>query len=435
MLLKLNSRIVIAIIIYVCWIVYYSTSNYFDKKNDLLHEFDRHLVDAAMTLPLVLKHGFHNQNMDSNSVTSLEDENNINRLSELAEVIQVKYIYSLIQKNKKILFTVSSATKEELRTQKNISHYFSEYSDAPPKIKTAFDTRHVQFADYTDNWGHFRSVFIPLQAKDGLVYLSCADIEISHIESILREALFKNILYSLFFLLFIVPFIIAYNWQILFSNKSLQTAKEETELANCKLQEQQNILELTVKERTKELEKINNKLKVLSFIDTLTNIANRRAYNERLEIETKTAKRTNTFLALLMIDIDYFKAYNDNYGHSEGDVILCKVAESITQSLTRSIDFVARFGGEEFVVLLPNTNINGAYAVAERIGAKICSLAIPHKYAKDMDILTVSIGCTALSGDSLNSSDLLNQADIALYMAKEKGRHRTEIFGEKAVIT
>lgn len=432
---KLNSKMVIALIIYITWILYYSTSNYLEKKDDLMHEFDRQLVNAAMTLPIMLKQGFHNQNMYQNSVTSSEDEENRNHLSQLAEAIKIKYIYALIQKDKKILFTVSSATQEELRTRENISYYFSEYNDAPPKIKIAFDTNHIEFAEYSDKWGHFRSVFIPLQTKDGFQYLSCADIEISHIESILRDALLKNIVQSFFFLLFIVPFILAYNWQILFSNKSLQKAKEEIEIANDKLQEQQNILEVTVKERTEELEKINNKLKVLSHIDSLTNIANRRAYNERLEIEIESAKRLNLSLALLMIDIDYFKLYNDNYGHSEGDIILCQVAESIAKSLPRSIDFVARFGGEEFIVILPHTDLKGAYSVAERILAHIISLGIPHKYAGDMNILTVSIGCTSLNGDDLNATDLLKQADAALYMAKEKGRHRIEVFGKKPFVS
>ncbi|MFA6196928.1 MAG: diguanylate cyclase [Sulfurimonas sp.] len=431
---KLNSKMVIALVIYISWIFYYSTSNYLDRKNNLMDEFDRQLVNAAVTLPIILKQDFHKQEMNQESVTSSEDEENRNRLSQLAEAIKIKYIYSLIQKNNKILFTVSSATQEELRTKENISYYFSEYNDAPPQIKTAFDTNHIEFAEYTDKWGHFRSVFIPLQTKEGFQYLSCADIEISHIEAILRDALLKNIVQSFFFLLFIVPFIFAYNWQILFSNKSLQRAKEEIEVANDKLQEQRNILEMTVKERTEELEKINNKLKVLSNIDSLTNVANRRAYNERLGIEVEAAKRANSFLALLLIDIDFFKLYNDNYGHSEGDIILCQVAESIAQSLPRSIDFVARFGGEEFLVLLPHTDLKGAYSVAERIQSNIKSLGIVHKYAGDMNILTVSIGCTSLSGNDLNATDLFKQADTALYMAKKKGRHRIEVFDKKPII-
>jgi diguanylate cyclase (GGDEF)-like protein len=432
---KLNSKMVIAILLYVCWLVYYSTSNYLDKKNDLMHEFDKQLANAAMTLPIMLKLGFHKQNMEQSSVTSNEDEENRIRLSELAEIIKVKYIYSLIQKENKILFTVSSASKEELRTQKNISYYFSEYSDAPSAIKVAFDTGNITFAQYSDKWGHFRSIFIPLQAKDGSRYLTCADIEISHIEFILQDTLFKNIVQSFLFLLFIIPFILAYNWQILFSNQSLIKAKEEVESANEKLQQHQYTLESTVLERTKELERINNQLKVLSLIDSLTNIGNRRSYDERLIVEIEAAKKTNRFLALLMIDIDFFKLYNDHYGHSEGDIILCKVAESIAKSLPRAVDFVARFGGEEFVVLLPDTDLKGAYSVAERIQTDILALAIPHKFTGDMDILTVSIGCTALSGDDLNATDLLKQADAALYMAKEKGRHTTEVFGKKPSTT
>lgn len=198
--------------------------------------------------------------MGQTSVSTTEDEQNRLRLSALSEELKIKYIYSLIQKDDKILFTVSSATKEELRTNENISYYFSEYSDAPPEVVKALQTMQTQFAEYSDKWGYFRSVFIPLKTKEGANYLACADIEISHIHSILRAALTKNIFHSILFLLFIVPCIIAYTQQIITANRSLKKAKEETERANEKLQEHKDMLEIIVHERTKELEETNHKL-------------------------------------------------------------------------------------------------------------------------------------------------------------------------------
>lgn len=260
MFFKFNSKIIIGALIYIGWIIYYSASSYYDKKDELMKQFDEHLMNAAMSVPFILPDGFHKKNMNEKSVTPSEDEKNRNRLSQLSEIIKIKYIYALIQKDNKIRFTVSSATKEELRTKENISYYFSEYSDAPSEIITALNTSHIKFAQYSDKWGYFRSVFIPLKAPDGSLYLACADIEISDIKSQLRDTLIQNIFHALLFLLFLIPSILAYNRQILLSNKSLQKAKEEIELAHAKLQQHRDMLELTVKERTKELETINHQL-------------------------------------------------------------------------------------------------------------------------------------------------------------------------------
>ncbi len=424
----LNKKIIIAIVVYLLWVVYNSTSSYFDSKSELIKELDRQLFNGAMSLPIILHEGFHKQSMDQATVTHDEDWENINRLTRFTETIELKYIYSLIRKDQKILFTVSSATKEELRTKEGISPYFSEYEDAPPEVKVALDTGRIQFAEYSDKWGHFRSVFIPLESEDGLRYVSGADIEISHIKLILRGNLLENLLNSFLSLLFIVPFIFVNHWLVLQSNKSLIAAKGNIELAHDELQQYKDELEITVKERTEELEKANDQLKKLSLIDSLTNIANRRAYDESVEREVKAAKRSNNPVALLMIDIDFFKLYNDHYGHDKGDVTLCRVAESIAKSLPRSIDLVARIGGEEFVALLPDTDIRGACSVAERIQLNVKSLAIPHEYADDMKVVTVSIGYTSLKDSELNVVDLFKQADTALYKAKEAGRNRVEVF-------
>ncbi|MCP4414918.1 MAG: GGDEF domain-containing protein [Gammaproteobacteria bacterium] len=171
---------------------------------------------------------------------------------------------------------------------------------------------------------------------------------------------------------------------------------------------------------------------LVSFARWLTTkIANRRSYKNRLAYEIASAKRNENSLAQLMIDIDYFKAYNDRYGHDSGDMTLSRVAEAIDNSLPRKTDFSARFGGEEFVVLLPDTQEKNAYNIAERIRLNIKALGINHEGSEVTGIVTLSIGIASLSGKSLNKNDLLKNADAALYQAKHSGRNCCKIFTPK----
>lgn len=201
----------------------------------------------------------------------------------------------------------------------------------------------------------------------------------------------------------------------------------EVNAAKEALLQHEEQLEQLVYERTKELEEANNQLKMLSETDSLTQIANRRVYEHRLVLEIAAAKRTTLPLTLIMIDIDYFKRYNDSYGHDAGDQTIIRVAKAISESLPRKTDLVARYGGEEFVVLMPSTNSQGAYQVAEQIRINVKALGIKHNYsdvANVANVVTVSIGISSLQGSKLNENDLLNYADSALYRAKENGRNR-----------
>ncbi|MBL4622992.1 MAG: diguanylate cyclase [Immundisolibacteraceae bacterium] len=182
-------------------------------------------------------------------------------------------------------------------------------------------------------------------------------------------------------------------------------------------------LELRVAQRTAELEAANTALRVLGETDHLTQLANRQAYERRLEENIATGKRTQQCLSLLMIDIDQFKQYNDHYGHDRGDVALRSVAEQIARSLPRTTDLSARFGGEEFVVLLPATEGKEALEVANRIRIGVKALAIMHEYSVVCGTVTVSIGVATLIGEALNEHDLLSHADQALYRAKDAGRN------------
>ncbi|MBP2654371.1 MAG: diguanylate cyclase [Firmicutes bacterium] len=183
-----------------------------------------------------------------------------------------------------------------------------------------------------------------------------------------------------------------------------------------------------VKARVKnhlELKRYRDILEKQSRIDGLTGIANRRYLDEVLNIEWKRALRNGDTLALILLDIDYFKKYNDYYGHLVGDDCLREVGKILLESVKRETDFVARYGGEEFVVLLPSAKLGGALKVGERIRKSIEEAKIEHKKSDTSDYVTVSIGI-ALQKPSRDQvcSYLVEMADKALYKAKNEGRNR-----------
>ncbi|ANF81438.1 diguanylate cyclase [Acinetobacter sp. NCu2D-2] len=162
----------------------------------------------------------------------------------------------------------------------------------------------------------------------------------------------------------------------------------------------------------------------LSQHDELTKISNRRTFDETLEIFFDRAKRAESALAILFIDVDFFKNYNDHYGHQKGDDVISTIAKSIKNAI-RHMDFVARYGGEEFVVLLPETDAHGAYAVASNIFKAIERLEIPHEKSSVSRYVTISLGITVYRGENfMDKESLLGIADQALYRAKQLGRNQ-----------
>ncbi len=166
-------------------------------------------------------------------------------------------------------------------------------------------------------------------------------------------------------------------------------------------------------------------LREQSFSDGLTGIANRRAFDAALDKEIRRAKRAGTALSLLMIDIDAFKAFNDRYGHQQGDDTLIQVAAALASMLQRPLDLIARYGGEEFAVILPELDGAHAQQMADAMCQRIAGLNIPHLSAPGEGRVTVSIGIA--TGNGAHPADLgllLGQADRALYEAKRAGRNR-----------
>ncbi len=170
--------------------------------------------------------------------------------------------------------------------------------------------------------------------------------------------------------------------------------------------------------------KIENELRDLASTDALTRLANRRQFDETLATEWRRATRRRTPVSLALIDVDFFKLYNDSLGHLAGDQCLRKVAASVRSSLKRPGDFAARFGGEEFAIVIPETDFSGAKQVAERVRETVFALAEPHPQS-DLRVVTVSIGvATVVPDKDMVVSVLIRRADEALYEAKRSGRNR-----------
>lgn len=183
-----------------------------------------------------------------------------------------------------------------------------------------------------------------------------------------------------------------------------------------------NVFTKTIAAQKKALER-------LSMADGLTGIANRRAFDIRLTSGMKLAARSTMPLSLLLIDVDYFKSYNDNYGHIAGDNCLCLLARTIDDCLHRPGDFVARYGGEEFACVLPDTDDAGADDLAQSILGVISELQIPHGFEQAGSIVSISIGvATSSTGLADSATMLIERADKALYYAKRHGRNRFASF-------
>lgn len=211
------------------------------------------------------------------------------------------------------------------------------------------------------------------------------------------------------------------------------TDRKQTEVI---LQRHQNQLEEKFRERTAALEEANQALARLAHLDGLTQIANRRTFDQALQRNWRLLSREQKPLALILCDIDYFKRYNDHYGHYQGDRTLVAVAQEIQKAAKRPTDLAARYGGEEFVLLLPNTDIDGASQVAEGLRQAIVNLHIEHLESEVSEFVTLSLGVASIipSGEkspsdrTQRSPELLVQiADRALYIAKAQGRNQFQI--------
>jgi diguanylate cyclase (GGDEF)-like protein len=177
----------------------------------------------------------------------------------------------------------------------------------------------------------------------------------------------------------------------------------------------------------KQLQQANLELERLSLYDQLTGLANRRNFDNSLSRQFAWARRNKSPLSVIIGDVDYFKLFNDRYGHQQGDECLSKVAQAIAGQTKRPNDLACRYGGEEFTVILPETNLQGARAVAESIREAVFEKNIPHAASRVADRVSMSLGVATYNGQFRDGSEITRAADAALYNAKESGRNRVEV--------
>ncbi len=224
---------------------------------------------------------------------------------------------------------------------------------------------------------------------------------------------------------------------------SVGQMSQEIQESRQQLEEYSRSLEQQVIDRTQALEeeigrrsaaedalhRVNKELAAIAYLDGLTQIANRRQFDDRLLQEWHRLQREKSPLSIIMCDVDYFKQYNDAYSHCGGDDCLKEVAKAIKASARRAADLTARYGGEEFVALLPNTPLTGALEVAKLIQAKVKSLQIPHAKSTVSEYVTLSFGVSSIiPTDASTPEELLLRADRALYQAKQAGRNQIVLF-------
>jgi diguanylate cyclase (GGDEF)-like protein len=184
-----------------------------------------------------------------------------------------------------------------------------------------------------------------------------------------------------------------------------------------------NAMAARLSQRERELLATNDRLTVMASIDMLSGLANRRGFQSRLEYEWMKAQQYGSDLALLMIDVDHFKLYNDTYGHPEGDACLTRLGETLSGLAAENLGFAGRYGGEEFCLLLPNTDANRAREIGETVRTTVQELNLPHRTSLHLCV-TVSVGVAATRpNDSQRPGDLIEAADAALYAAKHRGRN------------
>ena len=182
-----------------------------------------------------------------------------------------------------------------------------------------------------------------------------------------------------------------------------------------------------LQQRTRELEMVNAQLERLSNLDGLTSIPNRRYFETLYQTEWRRACREKAWISLIMVDVDFFKSYNDHHGHLAGDECLKRIAQALSEQ-NRAGDLVARYGGEEFVALLTSNTRQGALRAAERMRERVKELAIEHGHSSASPFVTVSLGLASCAATvETDPIALLERADRTLYLAKSRGRDRVEV--------
>lgn len=324
-----------------------------------------------------------------------------------------------------------------------LDEYVEMYSSRDDRLTTRFSKNFCGFAGSSDVLVTDREEWVRITRSDfaqipGRIHLEILDVAIQDLSAdvVVVTSFFhihlpktEEILSRRTARLVLIFRLEDTEWKIAHSSISIPygLARDMEVYPMTNLDERQHELELIIEIRTKELAEANRKLEALSNTDGLTNIGNRRLFDSTLLQAWNRCLRTEIPIALIMLDIDHFKQFNDLYGHLAGDECLRLLAHALAQSGRRSGELVARYGGEEFVVLLPNVEPQSAYEIAQHIQQQILILAQPH--AQNVTgLVTVSMGVACLIPSSHQQpSELVQLADSALYNAKSSGRNCIKI--------
>lgn len=271
---------------------------------------------------------------------------------------------------------------------------------------------------YQALWGGDHVMALKVYEINSEAAVGALSIELTH--KARRHAIWQQV--SLALRLTAVALMLLAGWRYA---RRLQSELAEQSRLRAALAQSNEALEAKVRQRTEDLEQANRQLERLSVTDELTQLANRRRFDVALAQEWQRAQRRRQSLALIMLDVDHFKAYNDRYGHQAGDACLQQIAAVLRSCARRAGDLAARYGGEEFVVMLPDADVHMAAAVAQSIRESLLQAALPHASSPVAPVVTVSLGVAAcVPPGEASSEPLLRQADTALYEAKSQGRNR-----------
>jgi len=379
----------------------YSVWNYFFEKNRLIAQIDKQLYSAAVAVPFVLENNFHDRAILSTSISLQEDSQNIKNLSQLNNHLGTKFLYTVIQdKEGTYRLSSTSALDSEIKNNKLV-RYFTPYPDVSDILKKSFENPSISFIKpnkiykplyvpiFSDKWGTYRSIFLPIRSIEGNLYVVGVDMDISYVNALLRENTLQTLLSFLLFLIAITPLIISY-----------------ISMLKRKQREFKEVHQLYVDQSKK------------SITDSLTQLYNRYKLDNQLQIQFDNFKKNNEPFSLLVLDLDHFKTINDKYGHQIGDEVLQKFAQ-LLKKYSRVSDIVGRWGGEEFMIIYPNSDIENGYALAEKIRISLKESSELKEYN-----LTVSIGIGVPKKDS-TLKQFIKNVDDALYEAKNKGRDQS----------
>jgi signal transduction histidine kinase len=268
--LKFKKYYYLAVGFYLIAVIISTIDNYLATKATIMKKIDTVLEQSVKIAPLILPPHFHHKNMLLEGVSSQTDMTNIKKLSEQAKTLGVKYIYTIVEDDKKIIFTSSSATQEELTANTNLSHFGDVYDDVSPLVYKVFSSQKSSFDEYEDKWGKFHTFYLPQISEDGTKYLVCADIDISHIDKELQKNIFYSIKDTIFYILILIPFFLVYRMNMHQIKKEL----EETI--------QQKAKELKLKQR-----EVVQKSKMAEMGEMISNIAHQ--WRQPLSVITTNA--------------------------------------------------------------------------------------------------------------------------------------------------